>query len=52
MNSITAASTASTDVGRENRGHSPPVRIIAEEMAAVLSGLMIEEPLPAPFLPE
>ncbi len=34
----------SDPMARENKGHSHPVSITSEEMAAVLSGLMIEEP--------
>jgi hypothetical protein len=34
----------SDPMARENRGHSHPVSITPEEMAAVWSGLMIEEP--------
>lgn len=34
----------SDPMARENKGHSHPVSIAPEEMAAVLSGLMIEEP--------
>jgi len=34
----------SDPMARENEGHSHPVSMTAEKMAAVLSGLMIEEP--------